>query len=528
MKDQPFRILGIDEECKNIFYQNTKSGQVGSIAIAFNNRSLCALAPNLWWMEQPRFRVKDDLNYSAIADELVAKAREKGIFDKGEMRGPGAWLEDGKVVYHLGESIWVDGKVKPLGEHEGSAQYRLAKAVLFAERFKGLKPLTDEEGLQVWRTLNEAGHEGLHGGTHLLGWIVAAAVGGALQVRPPLQLSGQRSSGKSATKDGIIIPLLAGVPFSFTAATEAGVRQQLEGSSHPVLIDESEQEDQRKREGHVRLCRYSFDGCEVPRGTSSGNGLSYRIESSIALLGINTPIENPADRSRFVRLTRKRLSGEAWEKHAIERSRIITVETGEKLLLRVLENFATFQANIAALEAVIARKYPGDNDSRNGQVYGTLLGGVRLLTSTVALDEDTAAAWLGKIGWDLTIDVEEHLDDADSEPQQCLEYLLAYRVRWNKDNTGEMTVRELLEQAGRSGDTTAFADALAREGLKLHDVSYLAVSHKTGIFAGSKWAGGAHRGHLRQLPGATLIDPSRFGNSPTQRATLLPKTTWQG
>jgi putative DNA primase/helicase len=519
----PFRILGWDESRKAINYQFSSTAQLGQVNLPFSQGSLLSLAPLGFWSDRfPATKEGRGIDLLAATDALLRHADAAGVFNERSLRGRGAWSEGKEVVYHLGDRLWVGGRVVSLAEHQGPFLYRLRDPLPFADRIEGLEPLTDAEGAEVLATVRRTGWRGEHDGLHIAGWLAIATVGGALQKRPQLQVSCPKGSGKTDWIDSTANPLLAWAALSVVNPTEAGLRQSLGGDSVPVLVDESEAEDQRKREGHLQVARYAFDGSSVPRGTTSGRALTFALCSSVALIGINAPILNPADHSRFIQVARRRLELEEWQAFVALRPQSINTDVGERLLLRMLTHFGTLQRNIAALAPVIARRVGGDTDSRNGEVYGTVLAGVRLLCSTVPLDEAAASRWLDEIGWALTD--EDGGGDAqveeESEAQQCLEHLLGYRVRWKEDATGEITVRELLEKA-RTGSPEA-EHALARLGVKADQLGRLVVSNKSSAFSGTKWRDGAHRDRLRELPGAEATGSQRFAGGKVDRCTALP------
>lgn len=518
----PFRVLGWDESRKAVNYQFRGTAQLGQITVPCSQGNLLSLAPLGFWTERfPATTEGRGIDLLAASDSLLRQADAAGVFNERSLRGRGAWPEGGEVVYHLGDRLWVGGRVIPLGEHQGEFLYRLRDPLPFADRIENLEPLTDAEGMDVLTVIRNTGWRGEHDGLHIAGWLAIATVSGALRKRPQLQVSCPKGSGKTDWIDSTAKPLLAGVALSVVNPSEAGLRQSLGGDSLPVLVDESEAEDQRKREGHLQVARYAFDGSSVPRGTTSGRALTFALCSSVALIGINAPILNPADRSRFIQVARRRLPLEEWQAFSALRPQFINTEVGVRLLLRMLTHFGTLQRNIAALAPVIARRVGGETDSRNGEVYGTVLAGARLLQSTVPLDEAAAARWLDEIGWTpMGEGGAETAAEEESEAQQCLEHLLGYRVRWKDDATGEITVRELLEKA-RTGSSEA-EHALARLGVKADPLGRLVVSNKSDAFSGTKWRDGAHRERLREIPGAEAAGSQRFAGGKVDRCTVLP------
>jgi len=362
---------------------------------------------------------------------------------------------------------------------------------------------------------------------------VLANVGGALDNRPVLQITCGFGQGKTYTITVVIGPLLAGLALCESNSSEAAIRQTLNTDTLPVLIDESEGEDHHKREGHLKLARLSFDGRATSRGTTHGKALTYAVRSSMALVGINAVIANPAERSRTVVVGRQQLPQDQWGPVDRKLRELLTIKTGAMLLRRCVTHLPTLQANVATFRSVVEGQLPAGAAARAGDTYGALLAGAHLLLSTAQVNEAQALDWMDRIGWDaaaaLGVDAAPEQSSA-AEGGQCLAKLLSHEEQWRSDTagTGRITIRELLELArSPSGGSEAEVAriALGRRGIKATDHA-LVIANKADalapIYGSTKWRNGGHRERLRDLPGAAAAGLGHFKALGSHKGTTIP------
>jgi hypothetical protein len=70
---------------------------------------LLALAPLPYW--EARFVEKSGVNWTKATGDVIERCQSKGIYNPGDVRGRGAWLEDdGRLVLHTGKKLYVDGE----------------------------------------------------------------------------------------------------------------------------------------------------------------------------------------------------------------------------------------------------------------------------------------------------------------------------------------------------------------------------------------------------------------------------------
>jgi putative DNA primase/helicase len=475
------------------------------------------------------------INWARAAADLIKAANNAGVFQLEKMRGRGVWLDGGQVVWHLGHALEVDGKPVSLTDYRSAHQYALMQSLPIKTQ---VEPLDDAHGQKILKVLRDCAWIGASDHLHLAGFCVLSSVCGALDKRPGLQITSPFSSGKTDTIDNVIMPLQGGIGLLSSGSTEAGVRQLLGSDALPATIDESEAEEGRRREAQLRLVRFSYDGKPQFKGTPGQGALTYCLRSSLALAGINSPIDNPADGSRIAVISRRMLPADQWAAVTRQRAAVITQEIGQRLIRRTVSTLPALRANVATFKKIITDMVTTGEAGRTGDTWGALLAGAHHLISTQAISEAEAAAWLDSVGWHLShTDADEQDRRAGAEGRQCLDHLLSHETRWvhpadreeDRPTTGSVALRELVALAKRSVkfiDKDEAEKELGRKGVRVTLEGLAVANHAPGtavIFGKTKWAGGAHRGRLLELDGAQRSSgPIHFACSGSRRAVLVP------
>ncbi|MEB3353762.1 MAG: hypothetical protein VKM34_05955 [Cyanobacteriota bacterium] len=526
----PYRVLGWCSDRARVYYQHRATGQIASIKPAAQAGQLLQLAPIGWWEAfHPRSRHGDGIDWSGACSAVIEAANRAGVFAPDRVRGRGLWMEGSRTVWHLGDRLEVDGQEVALIEHCSTHHYPRLPAL---DIDRTVAPLSDAEGREILAAVAAMGWATPLDHLHLLGWAVLANVGGALEKRPVLQITSRFGSGKTFTREHVLQPLLAGLAISRSNSTEAGIRQLLKADTLPVLIDESEGEDHSRREGHLRLARLSYDGSPTDRGTTHGQAQSYAIRSSVALMGINATINNPAERSRTVLVGREQLPQAEWA--AVDRrlQELLTPETGARLLRRAINNLPNLRANVVTFRRAVEAQLGGGAAARAGDTYGALLAGAHLLTSEALVDDKQALDWLDSIRWSAAAahgEAGSDGQDGTAESRQCLAHLLSHEEVWRSDTgTGRLSVRELLELArtpSGADDAEQARKALGRRGIRATDCGLEVANTPEAlapIYGKTKWRDGGHRDRLLDLPGAFAAGMVRFPVLGTCRASKVP------
>lgn len=537
----PYRVLGWCPKRIDIWYQHAATGQISCFKPTTSPNGPLCLAPLEWWNEHygnqddnGSHRIKrTQVDWIAVCSDLIEAANQVGVFAAERVRGRGVWMDRDRVVWHLGDRLEVDGEICTLSNFHSAYHYARLPAL---DIDPTVQPLGDSEGIQVLHAIRQMGWKTPQDHIHVVGWVVLACVGAALEKRPALQGTSPLGSGKTHLREQVLQPLLAGLSVVSSNSTEAGVRQTLGLDTLPLLLDESENENPRRRDGHLQFARLNYDGTPTSRGTTGGKALSYAGRSSVALFGINTTILNPADRSRIAVVSRVQLPQVQWNTVDQQLQELITVQTGQRLLRRVINHTTTLRGNTAVFRRVVETRVSDTAGGRAGDTYGALLAGAHLLVSTAQVDDAQAAAWLDRIGWTAANADPDEMDEqhcgAAAEGWQCLQHLLSHEEPWrdgSSHGTGRITIRELIDLVQNPNTSEEQVDqaatALGRRGIRAMDIGLAIANNPTplkAVFGQTKWRDGSHRARLLDLDGAMTAGPVRFLALGTARACKVP------
>ena len=246
------------------------------------------------------------VDWGAACSWLYEMQHGQGVYDPRRVRGRGCWIDDERVVIHLGERVICDGSEVEVGKVKSRFIYEQG-AALAGRRLAD--PMPVEESRQILKTaqLVPMGAPSLGGYARRVGG-PRAPVCGALSWRSHAWIVGGAGSGKSTVLSNFVKPLLGEMETSVLgASTEAGLRQHLGSDAIPVLMDEAEQaqaRDEERLQAVMELARASSSetGAKTLKGTASGTGQEYLIRSMFLLSSITSSLKQGSDKSRFALL----------------------------------------------------------------------------------------------------------------------------------------------------------------------------------------------------------------------------------
>jgi putative DNA primase/helicase len=549
LEGMPFRCLGFDRGV--YFYLPEKAGQVTALTPAQHGKNyLITLAPLELWVRS--FGSENDkgqvlIDWTSAADTLIGACTEVGVYDPARVRGRGAWTDAGRVIFHVGKALIVDGKRLPITdmpEDFGSAYfYEHTKDLLGPAE----EPMSDDLAMKVVQIAERFRWETPASANMLLGWIVLAPVCGALEWRPHIWVTGGAGTGKTTILKNFMKPLLGGIYEAATGGTtEAGLRGQLKSDAIPVVFDEFEQNEQAQKvmvQNVLSLARVaSSEGGKIYKGTTSGGSNSFEIRSMFCVSSINVALFQKADLDRFcvLPLRKDQMDKDDWTKFETEIAGVASIENGRALIARTLKQIPTIKANTKIIAKALGERF----GQRFGDQYGTLLAGAWSLEAKGGgkIDIDTARQWIAQMDWD-----SREAEESDADEVKCRDAILQHLVDHavgQRAQLGEMVECVISGQPLRATTAIELSQILGRWGLKVlrrgHDQlpgttdfctkNYLAVAHNNRqlatIFKETQWANNAHRAALKRLPGATAsAKPLHFSGIGTHRATLVPLET---
>ena len=239
-----FKILGYSGEYI-AFYPFGSRKVVKHKASSLTKGVLMTLQDRALWGE---FYQKEDggIAWDSAVNDLIRRADEMPVFDICNVRGSGAWLENGKVVINTGEKIIVDDDQKELYETTESIIYERGRFIPYQSE----KPISVNESKKILDILKMIDWEKDLYADILSGWILLAPFGGALSWRSQCWLTGPKGSGKSWVLENIINVIVGreyGV-MGFGTSTPAGTRNALGNSSIGLIMDEMESDNDKYAE----------------------------------------------------------------------------------------------------------------------------------------------------------------------------------------------------------------------------------------------------------------------------------------
>jgi len=494
-----------------------------------------------WW---PRF--DKDTNwvgckYERIRGDLIEAAFHQGIFTPwGRVRGVGAWCgDDGELILHLGDRIWRGPH--PEGHREATTfkPSRLGKYVYAAGEAQPM-PIFDKEPERLceatkalfsifkqWSWRREIDPR------LLLGWIGAAMIGGALDWRPAVWLSGDAGTGKS-TLQKVISRLFDNGIVQSSDATGAGIWQVVGMSSLPVAIDEIEPGDSDyKTKAIIDLARQAASGALILRGGQDHSGHQFRAQSAFIFSSILRPPMGQADLSRLAILELgPQRPGQILPDISAERLKRIAAHIRGRLIQiwpKLMQALELYRIGLAAV----------GHKARGADVFGTLLAISYLLQTDEPLSPDLVAEHCSLMKATELAETSEQLANWQEMLLRLTSTQVAVYKSGNKVTIGKMIsqVREALpeEQTGKQVN-----DELAGYGLRVYrpdeltdlngtmlDGWWLAIANKTHttlgtLFRETDWRAGGWMQAATNVPGSQKVKgPLKFDGQ-NHRVTLLP------
>lgn len=507
--DGYFSILGYNRGTYFIFQQESR--QIHEYTKAdLTDIGFVALAPIRWWEMQPQFMNENGFSKKKAADWLIRRARSRGIYDPSRTRGRGAWIDQGRVVLHLGNTLYVDGVKTDVTKIASRYVYELDRS------FPDLSPtrLSNEDGMWLLDVAKKFRWNRPASAPLLAGWVALAPLCGALKWRSHIWVTGGAGSGKTSIMNEYVHALTGEIAlFAQGNSTEAGIRQTLRTDARPVLFDESESNDDKERlriQNVLSMVRQasSESAALTLKGTAHGSSLNFHVRSMFALSSIQVALKHQADMERMAVLSlRPKKTGEdsseQWQSIKAEFAKIRNDETlSARLFRRSVDLLPVTMQNIATFTRAAAEKF---GNQRDGDQYGTLMAGAWSLQSDGLATAKQAREMLDAYEWG------DHMEHAESdESQMALGALMGAMV--SLQGGAKCTVHELVllacsrvvPGAPDIGSSDAGA-ALKRLGLKIEG-SELLISNRMlppleDIMRHSQFAADM-RGQLLRLPGA--------------------------
>lgn len=468
-------------------------------------------------------RKPDDFEADKAAFAMMAACGELGLFDPdGAIRGVGAWTDDdGGLIYHAGDVLITPEGEQPPATHHGRiypAYPPIPKPALAVK--DGASPAAAIlETLATWNWQRDID------AMTALGVIGTQMLGGALDWRPTVWITGGKAAGKS-TFQTLIKHLHGGEKglVQSNDATKSGLTSRIGHGSLPVALDELEPGDERssKEKDIITLARVASSGGQWFRGSSDQKGAGGNVYSTFLFSSILIPGElKPQDLSRLIILTLNALP----EGATAPTLRADTWRTKGAALKRVLiDRWPSWAARLDLWrEAFAAEGISG----RNGDNWATTLAMADMALTEALPSADMLASWTHRVARLIRADVAELGSDADG----MLMHLLTQKFDIYRRGEQHTIAQWLMAAArlpdyhkGLLGDTWAeqedYAKAvnakLASAGMRVSGTGQAAelfvanapIQGLLDLFAKSEWAKTVWKQSAARVTGARASDSS--------------------
>ena len=518
--ETPFRPLGFNNS--TYYYLALGTQQVTALTPSMHTKAnLNAIAHRSYWERE--YSGRNGPDYDTAAHDMMWMCHKRGIFSPEIMRGRGAWYDQGRIMLHMGDIVYIDKTPCAPVNVPSAFVYEQAKPM----RADIDNPATVTEAheflnlvkMMPWASDIEA--------LYVAGWCALAHIGGVLSWRPHIWVVGSKGSGKSHVMSQVIRPILGdNCLFVVSETTEAGIRQSLGHDALPVLMDEAEGEDTRSVDRLQRILALvrqssSETGGKIAKGTTNGQAMSFNIRSPFAFSSINASLVQQSDKSRVtvVELKPEKRKHDLEELLAAE-ARVLTDGFISRFYARSISMASTIRANALVFAKAVAAVM---GEQRAGDQIGTLLAGAYSLTSDNLVTFEQATAWVQKQDWEeMKGEVQGQSDEA-----AMLNHLLQQTVRFQTDNmTSERTIGELADMVRRFEPGYDFAaKTLGRLGMRVSDGGLLVSNTADGIkklLKNTQWSVNWSK-ILKRLPDAKIAGVTYFGFSGSDsRAVWVP------
>lgn len=500
-------------------------------AVGLTELNIYRLCPESKWEGLGYFN-KNGLSWKRVAKHLIDECRAIGPYDENRLRGRGVYMDEGRVVFHAGDRLFVDGVETEFSAFESDFLYPRRPPI---RGFDLKNPLPVEESAKLAQVIGKCSWARPRDGVLYLGGIWLSYMPGVLDWRPHLFNEAESGSGKSYLLINVQQPLLRSFCHFFLApsSTEAGIRQALSIDSLGVILDEFDAEGHRAREDRqtvVGLARQSSSdtGGAAVKGTIDGHARVFRLRSNFIFHGTANGILMKSDASRItvVELLKTNDSFLNTTFKEIKAGLRATTKNPDWCARFAGRALSLVRQTLAAIEVFVDAVGNVVRDSRASDQLGALLAGAWMVENDVPPTAAEAAGIVAALEFgDLAP------SENDTDHSGCLNTLLAYCVHCD-EGTRQESIGELLRRA-MSGPDEATPETilsaqrvLIRYGIKTHGLGdHFLVAHRhimlAKAFAGTpyadKWAI-----HLKRITGAKPTEtPVRFGEV-LSRATRIP------
>jgi putative DNA primase/helicase len=491
---------------------------------------LIGLQDKIIW--QSLFGHDKGINWDDAQNYLIRKAESLPVFNSNCVRGAGAWNDAGELILNDGENIIRGAKKLPLWKNNSEYIYEKSKSIPYAS----VSPNTASQCEVLMDILNLISWKRQNLDRLLIaGWILLAPFCGALKWRPHLWITGAAGSGKTWVVGQLLLPMVAkefGVHGKGTS-TAAGVRNELDGSALPFVMDEMESDNQRQAETIEQILRLFREGSGGSDSATlhggDGGAKHWNFVSMGAFASIGAAMKHGADKSRFVivDMTTDKKMTEEIRARRFKMLEKLQAETVTQSYARgfVSRTISIWPQVVAAIDVFVSSVSDLLKSRRDGDRIGTLLAGSWMVTHDTAPTAAEAAQFVSTLG----IESMSTESLVSSDEVLCFEEIMAAKIEMDSTSS-RRTIGSVLhiwyrnqinfmENADDDYEKLTLAEikrALEQYGIKIKTETgrlYIARNHPAikRILRDTAWAFN-YDDVLKRMPSCAELSrtPSRF------------------
>lgn len=505
-----FRVLGYNERV--FYYFPFKSRQIVGLSSAGHTMNALLELDDLdsWWTY---FGTMDSPSPSKIslaaANGLMQTAKTRGVFKQEDrVRGGGAWMDEGRLIMHCGDSLYIDGQKHSFNDLDSYYTYVASAKLLSPADI----PLDNHESFRLRKICEAISWENPLSGSLLAGWLVIAPLCAALEYRPHIYVTGESQSGKSTLINKIIKPILGKFALRVGGKTsEPSVREQMGYDARPLIFDEAEPSGSIG--AVIELARMASTGEIVKKFGQN----PFNARFCACFSAINPPVNKTADENRIsfmvIKKNRKPTAIQDYDDLVAMIKETITPDFGARLVKRTLNNVDALFKNIEVFSRAFRKTF---GDARASEQIGTMLAGLYLLGRTSVVTEEIAIEWVKRYEW-----TDHTIIDQEGDPLRLVQHIASSLVRYNGGS--EISVAELISLVHRDRDMNS--DKILRNygiAVRGEHVSIASRSHNLArLLKDTEWSSKWSR-TLGDVAGAEKIASEYFGRGIKTSGVRLP------
>ena len=479
-------VIGLGHKGLSYYYTSSYNKQIIGLT-AHSSDALMSLQPLEYWEQV--YPTKTGVDWNKASSDLKKSCHRRGIFNAQHVRGLGVWIDNGKVVVHLGNRLWVDGDEIGLHDLKSTEIYSLEET----QKSMVGQPLSNADCSILLQATHNIAWARKQDAIFFSGWLITAMLSGALSWRPHIWLIGGTGAGKSRIYE-IIAKVMGGHVTTLAGGTsEAGLRRSVRGSALPLIFDEFELNNNATLVENQKILAFmrqasSDSVAQIIKADGGAGTVSYQPRFCAFVAGIRPSFDNEADRNRFtlIELDKTKQNAEQWG-YVIEALSKIDEGYTNSLFLRALSLIDVFKKNAEIYDRLLSTRHY----SRFAQQFSPILAGYTLLLFDGIVDQDYAVDLLDSL--DLQNEISEIRQMNDE--QDAINHLLHTKVRCG--DIGDRAILELIKAASEMSPEAVnikpedALNNLYRLGLGLKD-DFLFVSNKhpelTRIFQNTRFS----------------------------------------